>query len=77
MNSFLRLLLTLSYSLYSQTHIISPVLPLTMSSAYLESLFGLQGKTALCTGASRGIGAKMAEAVAKAGADVLLVQVSG
>lgn len=46
-----------------------------MSSSYLENLFGLSGKTALCTGASRGIGAKMAEAVAKAGADVILVQV--
>lgn len=47
-----------------------------MSASYLEQLFGLQGKTALCTGSSRGIGAKMAEAVAKAGADVILVQVS-
>lgn len=47
-----------------------------MSGSYLESLFGLKGKTALCTGATRGIGKNMAEALAKAGADVILIQVS-
>lgn len=47
-----------------------------MTNSYLESLFGLQGKTALCTGATRGIGKNMAVALAKSGADVLLVQVS-
>ena len=46
-----------------------------MSASYLESLFGLKGKTALCTGATRGIGKNMAEALAKAGADVILIQV--
>lgn len=48
-----------------------------MSNDYLQSLFGLKGKTALCTGSTRGIGQRMAVALAKAGADVLLVQVSG
>lgn len=41
---------------------------------YLASLFSLQGRTALCTSATRGIGASMALALAKAGADVILVQ---
>ncbi|KAK9895441.1 NAD-binding protein [Cystobasidium minutum MCA 4210] len=45
-----------------------------MAGSYLESLFGLKGKTALCTGATRGIGKNMAEALAKAGADVILIQ---
>lgn len=45
-----------------------------MSKSYLESLFSLEGKTALCTGATRGIGKNMAEALAKAGADVILIQ---
>ncbi|KAK4051849.1 hypothetical protein OIV83_002554 [Microbotryomycetes sp. JL201] len=42
--------------------------------SFVESLFGLSGKTALCTGATRGIGQTMAVALAKAGADVVLVQ---
>ncbi|ODO08022.1 hypothetical protein I350_03605 [Cryptococcus amylolentus CBS 6273] len=42
--------------------------------SYLQSLFGLQGKTALITGATRGIGARMALALAQAGADVILIQ---
>ncbi len=45
-----------------------------MSNAYLTSLFGLSGRTALCTGSTRGIGQKMAVALAKAGADIVLVQ---
>jgi len=43
-------------------------------TSFLESRFGLHGKTALTTGATRGIGKNMALALAKAGADVLLIQ---
>ncbi|KAK9457445.1 hypothetical protein V1511DRAFT_169319 [Dipodascopsis uninucleata] len=43
-------------------------------SNYLQGLFGLDGKTALCTGATRGIGHFIALALAKAGADIILVQ---
>lgn len=38
-------------------------------------IFSLQGKTALVTGGTRGIGAQMAIALAEAGADIILVQV--
>ena len=37
----------------------------------LQELFGLEGKTALVTGCSRGIGEAMAVALAEAGADVI------
>ncbi len=43
------------------------------SATYLEGLFGLQGRTAVVTGASRGLGAAMAVALAGAGAHVCLV----
>ncbi|WWC89503.1 2-deoxy-D-gluconate 3-dehydrogenase [Kwoniella dendrophila CBS 6074] len=43
-------------------------------SSYVEDLFGLKGKTALITGATRGIGQRMAVALSKAGADIILVQ---
>ncbi|MEB2848411.1 SDR family oxidoreductase [Rhizobiales bacterium RZME27] len=38
----------------------------------LESVFGLEGRTALVTGSSRGIGAAIAEGLAGAGAHVIL-----
>jgi 2-deoxy-D-gluconate 3-dehydrogenase len=40
---------------------------------WLQSQFSLTGKTALLTGASKGIGASIAIAMAQAGADVVLV----
>ena len=42
----------------------------------VQQLFSLEGETALCTGGTRGIGQAMAIALAEAGADILLVQVS-
>jgi 2-dehydro-3-deoxy-D-gluconate 5-dehydrogenase len=44
---------------------------------YLEELFGLDGRAAIVTGASRGLGAAMAIALASAGAQVCLVGRSG
>jgi 2-dehydro-3-deoxy-D-gluconate 5-dehydrogenase len=39
------------------------------------SLFSLQGKTAIISGCTRGIGQAMAIGLAEAGADILLIQV--
>ncbi|MGI9485049.1 MAG: SDR family NAD(P)-dependent oxidoreductase [Geminicoccaceae bacterium] len=38
----------------------------------LQSIFGLEGKTALVTGSSRGIGAAIARGLATAGAEVIV-----
>ena len=43
-----------------------------MSTAYLERLFGLGGKTALVTGGTRGIGMMIARGLLQAGAHVVL-----
>jgi len=40
------------------------------------NMFSLAGKTALVTGAARGIGQAMAIALAEGGADIILVLVS-
>lgn len=42
-------------------------------SSYVDSLFGLQGRVALVTGASRGIGQVVAVALARAGADIGII----
>jgi NAD(P)-dependent dehydrogenase (short-subunit alcohol dehydrogenase family) len=43
------------------------------SQEYLDALFGQSGRTAVVTGASSGLGAEMAMALARAGADVIAV----
>lgn len=45
-------------------------------SLFLDDLFSLRGKTAVVTGASRGIGLAIAETLAKAGADIIAVSTS-
>ena len=44
-----------------------------MSAEHLDQLFGLQGKVALVTGASSGLGVEFAQGLAMAGADIAVV----
>jgi sorbose reductase len=44
-----------------------------MNTLYLNELFGLQGKVAVVTGAARGIGQVVAAGLAKAGAEIVLI----
>jgi len=45
-----------------------------MASAAIQSMFSLEGQTAVITGGTRGIGQAVAIALAEAGADIILVQ---
>ena len=43
-----------------------------MKQGYLEKMFSLEGKTALVTGAGRGIGQVIARELGRAGADIAI-----
>lgn len=45
-----------------------------MAASYLESMFGLQGKTAIVTGGTGGLGSSMTLALAKAGASIVSIE---
>jgi short chain dehydrogenase len=71
---YLPVLSTLNKHIYNSTlPINNQFLPRLLAKMHL---FCLEGKTALVTGASRGIGQSMATGLAEAGADIVLIQVS-
>ena len=45
-------------------------------ATFLEKFFTLEGRKAVVTGGTRGIGQAMALSLAEAGADIILIQVS-
>ncbi|CAK7219652.1 hypothetical protein SBRCBS47491_003919 [Sporothrix bragantina] len=47
--------------------------PASITSEYFQSLFSLAGKTALITGAGRGVGLAYARALARSGASIIVV----
>lgn len=64
---------------YILTHLLrqAPILPskiIAMASDYLNSIFSLQGKTAIITGGTGGIGSSLAMALAKAGASIISIE---
>lgn len=47
-----------------------------MDAQFLKSLFSLEGKTAIMTGATGGLGSTMALALAKAGANIVSIEMA-
>lgn len=45
-----------------------------MAPSYLDSMFGLQGRTAIVTGGTGGLGSSMTLALAKAGASIISIE---
>src|SRR5262245_26592373 len=56
----------------SRTHTIVTLFPTPMEPCMYENLFKLNGKVALVTGGSKGLGKAMARGLAEAGADIAI-----